>query len=236
MATLLMVNISFSHTNQSLGSRQLENSLRIYERESFKISMSKVKSRDVRIRGFYHTSTWKDYWKDVISEQLIIMDGMRNMSSDIFRKERRGQVTQQRKSSSVFELVDFIHITVGGSRNDYLHVEQLVRSLLSHRSESIKLFHNETVPREDFDNLTSDEKMRTELSKNPELSSGEMASLLSMQDYCIDQQTRGQTAFVFYLHNKGSCCTHSARQTDFENVTLITCLPTRFGSMTHSWI
>lgn len=224
----LTMTIWCAQTKLSPGFRHFEASLRMYEKESFQQSMELFHSHQISARGFYHTSTYKAFWREVIEEQLMIMDGKRNITSssilsdqnrtphsvDVARNTSRVSYhwTHTRFSSSVFELIDHLHMTVGGSAKEFSLVEDFVKSLFPRgHSESnirdIKLFHNETIPRDEYEFANTTE--RANLDEIQHITSGEMATIYAMHDYCSEQNTQGQLSFVLYLHNKGSCCTHT---------------------------
>ena len=227
-----MISVSLLDcSKQSPGSRHLEGSLRFYEKESWQTAIDMMTSQHIKARGFYHTSTWQKYWKHVIEEQMMIMDGKRNMSTSNtidqhrishgssntnFTREKLGHLntnnlahgshwTHPRFSSSVFDIIDFVHMTVAGTEDDFRNVSEFMKLMFprGHNEPNvrdIRLFHNETVGRYEYEGAGPLKKAN--LDNNDRLSSGEMATIYAMYDYCVDKKMKGEKSFVFYLHNK----------------------------------
>lgn len=45
--------------------------------ESYLLNETVFSIPDLRIDGFYHVSRFQDYWRDVVEEQLLLLDGHR---------------------------------------------------------------------------------------------------------------------------------------------------------------
>eukprot|EP00667_Euglena_gracilis_P014382 EG_transcript_14891 len=174
-----------------------------------------AKQRNTTLRVFYHTSTWKQYWQDVITEQVLMMDGRRPVN--FFHGEHPfdqsidpcpncsvhgGLRWLPAQWASVLDLADQLYLNVAHQRRgDFERVKQMVDRLpLKHR-DKLYLHFNLTIARRDT-------QRRPKASLG--LSVGEVSTMIAMHDYCIAERAAGRKAFVLYLHTKGSCCSRRA--------------------------
>ena len=139
------------------------------------------------VRGFYHVSTWKPYWRDVVREQLAILD--------------------QRLLQVVPVLVNVVG--VGSAKEGDLAQVQAVVAALPLRSRGMLAWgSNETVPRYAFKKQPPE--AREAMARNTQLSEGEYPTLMLLHAHCRREVAQGRRAVVFYVHNKGGCCVRDA--------------------------
>ena len=48
------------------------------EKQQWLKAVNYMHKNNIKLKGFYHTSCWKPYWRDVLREQLLLLDGMRS--------------------------------------------------------------------------------------------------------------------------------------------------------------
>ena len=48
----------------------VERALKVLERQRFKEARRRAVELGASVRGFYHTSAWREHWREVITEQL----------------------------------------------------------------------------------------------------------------------------------------------------------------------
>lgn len=180
---------------------------------------NEAKRQGISLAGFYHTSAWKEYWKEVIEEQLLLMDGRRPvnfgnpqskypLSSQSVTKAFARNLHQKsgpiywtnRYWAGVLDYVNFLYMNVAGEdKKDFYKIEKLVKDLKLKREEKLRLNFNETVSRTKYGHNAT-----IALTQRANLSSGESSTTMAMRDYCVKEKEAGRKAFVFYLHNKGS--------------------------------
>eukprot|EP00667_Euglena_gracilis_P011623 EG_transcript_11877 len=177
--------------------------------------MQVARQRNITLRVFYHTSTWRPYWPEIVTEQVLLMDGRR--PANFFLGEHphdqgprpcgdcprygglRWLPTQW---ASVLDLADQLYLNVARQGpGDFERVKQLVEGLpLVHRDKVF--FHfNHTVQRQ------KDQEMPANAS---ELSVAEVSTMMAMHDHCVAERAAGRKAFVLFLHSKGACCSRTA--------------------------
>lgn len=181
--------------HQVNSSKNIELSLALKELEIAHKSFEKVKQRGYAITGFYHTSIWRKKWKDVIKEQLLLLDG----------KRKFGLHWDSKVWTSLLNASDSLRMNVVGSlESDFSQVKALVNSLSLKYRDKVYMHFNVTVPREKFKNLKQNEKNKFE--KRPYISIAEYSTIKSLQDYCVSMKQNNKKALVYYLHSKGTCC------------------------------
>jgi hypothetical protein len=68
---------------RSLGCKYVTNEMLLLRREQARSNdiFKEAADREYTIKGFYHTSTYLDGWKNVLAQQLAVIDGRRKVSS-----------------------------------------------------------------------------------------------------------------------------------------------------------
>eukprot|EP00667_Euglena_gracilis_P017150 EG_transcript_18020 len=178
--------------------------------------MQAARQRNVTLRVFYHTSTWQPYWPEVVTEQVLLMDGRRPVNFfvgehlyDQGTKPCRhcplhgGLRWLPTQWASVLDLADRLYLNVAHQRpGDFERVKRLVEGLpLVHR-DKLFLHFNHTIPRQ------KDQHAPANASG---LSVAEVSTFLAMHDYCVAEHAAGRKAFVVFLHSKGACCSRTAQ-------------------------
>jgi hypothetical protein len=165
-------------------------------------AMEKARFRDARrqamelhtdIRGFYHTSAWQTHWKDVVTEQLQMLDGTNQSTPSLLR------------------LVDQLYTVIASSNNNYKDMHDHIDSLnLKHRKR-LTIVYNATIDRTAFREAKKEEQDKLRKRVETDLiSAGEYATIMALHDHCKQKSAEGQRAYVFYFHNKGGCCPKSS--------------------------
>ena len=212
-------DVRSNHTlDLRLGRKQLESGLRSLESHRFREALREARAAGYKLKGFYHTSTWRGGWRAVMEEQLRLLDGKRERISTVFDRESASNdvISWGKKDwASLLESSDHgVHVTVAGQDGDLDKVVAFVDDLgLAHRNK-LSFFFNKTLPRGHFNDVR-DEGERKRLLTNRTLSEGESATWLSLVDYC----EANRQSFVYYLHLKGACCTRKTEKLGARSVT-----------------
>eukprot|EP01038_Epipyxis_sp_PR26KG_P014485 gene14485-19446_t len=211
LVNLFHFTISVSHINASINASSpadeieaflIEQQIRYFQKE-----LVRLKSKGIPIRGFYHTSTWKEHWKLIIKEQMFILDGKRKAPIE-FLKRKQGMDYEWYSGSAVSlleasEELYFMEAVSEKTPNSY-EISEYVRSLNLTHMNKVKFHRNYTVGRNEHN--TDNAKENERITKNMSLSAGEYVTVRALQNYCIDQVKLGKSAYVYYFHNKGACC------------------------------
>jgi hypothetical protein len=158
------------------------------------------------IQGFYHTSKWRTFWKEVISEQLYLLDGRRPVPElNTPRYTNKIPWDMNNMYASLLNISDGLYLNVVGEDESHKQqVEEYINNLdLKHRNK-VKVHYNRTITRYAYDSATVEKKAAYDA--NPELSCGEYSTIMRLRNYCIDQVKAGQKTLVYYMHSKGQCC------------------------------
>lgn len=193
----LLVEVRCSHVLQ--GDHALEYALRQYEMNNYHYALRELRMQRFKIAGFYHTSTWREHWSSVIQEQLEIMDGHRPTLS----LKEKGT-----KWASLLEDIEFLYLNVAGEEEDLTKVSNLVDNLALENRQKIHLNLNLTIPRSSFGSLSKEKKQ--ELKASGIYSEGEVSTVNALHRYCVEQHRKKIPTAVFYIHNKGGCCSKAS--------------------------
>jgi hypothetical protein len=120
----------------------LERQLQLTERQRFKEAKRRATELGTEIRGFYHTSAWQGHWRDIVTEQLQMIDG-HNFSSP-----------------SLLKAVDQLQVVIADSNKDFATMENHIKSLNLRFRKKIKFLHNATVERAAFKEANQTEKAK----------------------------------------------------------------------------
>lgn len=195
-------------------------------------AVHQMKEKGHKLKGFYHTSTWQPHWKDVVEEQLLIMDGKRQLNhfldiddlpkslayhSSIVpspRKEvthKAGLLWGPKHFSSVLEAADELFFNVAGSsENDLGTVKEVAEGLNLKNKDKLNFKFSKTVDRLKYRHES--DAVKAALDNALDVSSGEFSTMQALHNYCIDEVKQGRKSFVFYLHNKGGCCSRKEQK------------------------
>ena len=107
-------------TSSASKNKDVYSRLRKLEKKRFTEIARYAKQKGYSIRGFYHTSTWRGFWKFVIGEHLMLMDGRRPVHGDGYMPyENPGAFESyhhytEPKWASLLEVVDKLYFNVAG--------------------------------------------------------------------------------------------------------------------------
>jgi hypothetical protein len=205
------------------GNQKLKNELRITlevasrvsEQHRFQESVDRLRQEGYTVRGFYHTSAWQKHWRHVVEEQLRLMGGQRVniMKFADYDTQQDDDIPWDRDSwdISLLGVIDRLTLTMTSSTlNDFRDMKELVDTLDISQKDKIHFQFNISVPRLGTMNFNTKQKKKFYSSTSASaLSDGEFSSILSLHEYCVDQERLNKKSIVFYVHNKGSCCVRS---------------------------
>lgn len=175
------------------------------EMETFSKTLQILHARNYTIRGFYHTSAWQRYWKEVISEQLLLLDGKRKIPESMDASSTRFVWDFNHTWTSLLNASDILYMNVAGPDSlDLVRMQELVKSLNLDNAHKINFNFNYTVGRGFYNG--ADPVKKAELMNNTQVSEGEYSTTMELQRYCKQMTAEGKKAVVYYMHNKGGCC------------------------------
>lgn len=200
------------------GSYADQNKTNVVSRESeqWRRAVSEMREKKISLKGFYHTSSWAPYWKDVLIEQLHLMDGKRipkkwstllnNNPSNI--TDMSISHMMQTKVALLAE-VDELYLNVAGpTSRDLTIIKKFVESLNLKYHQNIHFNWNQTADRGAYHHAknSKNEQVVKSMETNPFISEGESSTIMTLHNYCKNEVANNRKAFVFYLHSKGGCC------------------------------
>ena len=168
-------------------------------KEIFEIARRKGYS----IKGFYHTSTWKHGWKDVILQQLYLVDGRRRVPKLVKEGESRSVqfVWDERRWASLLRVSSELFLNVAGEKiEDLEKMKQVVDGANLRYRTKIRLNFNQTISRGTYNHSPAEKKKI--LDQTPGISEGEYSTIAALHQYCTDVVQRGEKSLVYYFHSK----------------------------------
>eukprot|EP01031_Cornospumella_fuschlensis_P039386 gene39386-47944_t len=158
------------------------------------------------IQGFYHTSKWRTFWKEVISEQLLLLDGRRPVpEKNVERYTNVIPWDTEHYYTSLLNMSRGLYLNVVGPDKSHMEeVSKYVDSLGLRFRDKIHINFNRTIGRYQYDSGKPEQKKIWDSDNN--LSSGEYSTIMTLRDYCIDQVKSGKKTLVYYIQSKGQCC------------------------------
>lgn len=155
------------------------------------------------IKGFYHTSTWKSGWKDVILQQLYLVDGRRKVPKLLEEggTKKVKYVWDERRWASLLRVSTELFLNVAGEDPADM---QKVRDVVSHANlryrNKINIHFNKTIGRGTYAHSTPEKKKI--LDETPGISEGEYSTIAALHSYCRDIVRSEQKSLVYYFHSK----------------------------------
>lgn len=172
-----------------LAEEAVETVLRRLERQRFREARKRTIELGAEIRGFYHTSAWQKHWREVVTEQLRMIDGYNQSTPSLLR------------------LADSLHVTIADSNGDFMTMQSHILSLDLRFRKRIRFVHNATIPRATYREANEAKKAALRAREASErISEGEFATVMALHQYCRQRVKEGKRAYIFYFHNKGGCC------------------------------
>jgi hypothetical protein len=215
--------------------RAVHQELLLVKREAirFNIFLSVLKREGYTIKGFYHVSTFRNHWADVVREQLQLLDGRRKLppkgtddtAKDATMDPYLWEYSYNHHFASLLKASQgglYLNIAAKHTSvdDDLRSVKKVIQSANLTCSEKIDVHYNVTIPRWTYYNANSKQKLGLSSQTNPRLSEGEYSTIKALQQYCHNYGGNSDKALVFYLHNKGSCCIRD-RMTDLNGTVWI---------------
>lgn len=175
------------------------------EMETFSRTLEQMKARNYVIKGFYHTSAWQTFWKEVISEQLLLLDGKRKIPISMDYENKLFEWDRNHTWASLLNASESLYLNVAGPDiSDLAKIQEVAKSLNLENAAKIEWNFNATVGRGHYNGATEEQK--AVLMNNTLVSEGEYSTVMALQRYCKKMTREGKKAVVYYMHNKGGCC------------------------------
>lgn len=188
------------------GYSDLEWTTRKAEDLFMKEVMTHLKRFNYTIKAFYHVSGWQPYWKDVVSQQLKILDGQ-----EPFDVTNGSNILLPPIKYSILNIADELHITAAGLDDhydqDFQDIEECVLNQSISNMQKISIHRSRTMQRGSFDNANESHKHTlAQFSKDNNITEGEVSTIQALHSYCSAKKKNNEKAFVLYFHSKGGCC------------------------------
>lgn len=184
----------------------LEKMLAMQEMEQNMKVLETMKHQGYSIYGFYHTSTLLEYWREVVSEQLFLLDGWRKFPTDNAKLDYGTyEWDTNHKYTSLLNITEQLYMNVvGNDTKEFNNMKALVSYLMLSNRHKIYMNFNRTLPREAYDDAPLEQKTMYDQMHN--ISSGEYPTITKLYETCRSLSSQGKKVLVYYIHSKGSCC------------------------------
>ncbi len=147
-----------------------------------------LKAQGYELYGFYHTSTWQPYWKEVLTEQLQLLDGRRrfptkaNLAKNITNYALY-ELDEGEYYTSLLGMSDGMYLNVAVKAIEEFHdVKNFIQTLNLRYYYKILFNYNFTIYRDDFVEDPYDFEMKC--GRDREISCGEFSTYQSMRGFC----------------------------------------------------
>eukprot|EP01038_Epipyxis_sp_PR26KG_P009756 gene9756-13125_t len=197
-------------TNQ----RHFESSIRHYDKEIFQNIIQRMDeiSPIIPVYGFYFlTSFEKKYWKEILEEHIMILDGKRFLfnlfPSNHFsnnNKVDKKKLTSRISTgwSSLFDILDKLEIHFSSTNQNDLIRSVEVQNLTAMINSLYIRSNNEKIIIKNYE--LKDKNKNNNYNRLLEESKNELNTLNRIHQYCLSHQN----SFVFYINNHENNCTH----------------------------
>jgi hypothetical protein len=181
----------------------------------------KLKTENIKIRGFFHGATMYEHWPSVLKDLFYSMNGQhRAADCDIrncpnyFTKERRNYM----QGYGLLSLLDKMELHVsdlvrGPRAHPNLSVSGVIDSMKLELRQKVEVTYHKGLPRKMYRNAISKWNLSRAIAfikpllEAEELSSGEYPTLTALQDFCRSEVALGRNSFVVYSHLKSGRAT-----------------------------
>lgn len=198
--TAVFLENGFDKTNPHAVEQLLVYAEKDRSEEVFKMA----KRYGYEIQGFYHTSKWRSGWKDVITEQLALLDGKRKVPENFLNKNTTYKWDDKRWTSLLKESKGLYMNVAGTDPQQMRDIIEVVDAQKLENRDKISFNFNYTIDRMKYHHSSKEEKAK--LDTQTHLSEGEFSTVDKLYDYCVDIKAQDKKALVYYMHSKGLCC------------------------------
>ena len=182
------------------------------ETDHWSRALNEMKLKNIKLKGFYHASSWAPYWRDVLIEQLFLLDGKRvpgKWSNNPLNISDMDISHMYQTKIRLLENTEQLYLNiVGPTFNDFTTVKEFVDSLNLTFKDNIHFNYNKTLTRGEFKRVKQrkDQAKIDEMLANKEISEGESSTVMTLYNYCKNEVKDGRSSYVYYMHSKGGCC------------------------------
>ena len=147
-----------------------------------------LKLQGYELYGFFHTSTWQPFWREVLTEQLLLLDGRRSFpTKENLAKNLTHYVLYEQDNkkyyTSLLGMSDGMHLNVAVKSVEEFHdVKNFVQTLNLRYHYKILFHYNFTLYREDFVEDYRDLEMKC--GRDREISCGEVSTYQALRGFC----------------------------------------------------
>ena len=204
-AILFLFTNGHASLTQSNASHPLGNlHLHKLETERFSRIKSEYEKRNIHVDVFYHTSATQEFWKEVIMEQLDLLDGWQHVlkqNAPTIQFER----SRKRSHGNIMALASNLHVFLHDNPQKVAEIKSAILAADISYKDRILFSEQNTVGRFAYMEVKEEDKpkfMARAVQENR--SAGEYATIMSLRDHCQREVKAGRNSVVLYFHNKGA--------------------------------
>jgi hypothetical protein len=193
---------------------ELQRKLMEVEGNIYKKVVAELQAQSVIVKGFYHVSHWQPFWREVVEEQLRILDGQRQFGNRTMQALAKKWPIPWSEPiwPSLLSLPNSelqVNIVGKSSESELATVQTMIDGFRLKHVSGIRTAFNRTLERNLFGAVKLDQKFM--FLNQSDLSEGEFPTINELHKFCTAQHSKGQKAFVYYIHNKGGCCSRKQK-------------------------
>ena len=172
------------------------------EWDIFNRTVHKYREMNINIEVFYHASMYRKYWKDIILEQLDLLDGwqhVRNGSHGPFSR------TKAKTPANIMSVANKVNILLHGNMEQVETMKNAILGADVSYKNKMSLSSSPTIDRGQFGGAKEADKskIREEALKNNQ-TAGEYQSITNLFNYCKKEVSEGRNSVAVYFHTKGA--------------------------------
>ena len=172
---------------------------------------------NISVDVFYHVSSWQPFWKEVVTEQLHMLDGHQLVRG---RKGALWTYTSKKTTPNVGSIARKITILFHGNEEEVRMMKDAVKTCKVDFLHKVSFLQSAAFQRTLFRDSKPDDRpaIRAAAEKDG-ATAGEYPTIEALHQHCKRQVAGGDNGVVLYIHNKGACCRKGeAPQSDWRDL------------------
>lgn len=187
-------------------------SVDLHKLESARMLAVSRKYRDMNISVdvFFHMSAWKQFWKEIVHEQLFLLDGRilaRRRKAGVSESPPNWGYSASQTAPSVASIARHVYIMLHGDESSVREMRAAVVSSKVSFLDKIIFSQSETIERSMYSSAEPVQKLHIRAAaEKAGATAGEYATIQAVHQHCKKEVASSKNSVVLYIHNKGGCC------------------------------
>lgn len=196
------------HSHETLQALESARMLRVVQQ---------YRKTNISVEVFYHVSSWQPYWKEVVTEQLHLLDGRQLVRG---RKGAQWMYTTKKSEPNVASIASKITILLHGDEAQVGMMKEAVLACKVAFLHKVSFRHSAAVERTLIrDSRPKEHAAIRAAAEKKGATAGEYPTIEALHQHCKRQVAGGVNGVVLYMHNKAGCCRKGeAPQSDWRDL------------------